>query len=60
MGTWVSANRLGQWLGPANGTLVAESVGERESYGIAAVVMVGVFLVWRPFRAVARKRVRQG
>lgn len=60
VGTWVSANRLGQWLGPSNGTLLADAVGERQAYGIAAVTMAAVFLVWRPARAVARRRVRQG
>ena len=60
VGTWVSANRLGQWLGPANGTLLADTVGERQSYAIAAATMVLVFVVWRPVRLVAKRRVRQG
>jgi MFS family permease len=60
VGTWVSANRLGQWLGPANGTLLADAVGERQSYGIAAATMVVVFIVWRPLRWTAKRRVRQG
>ncbi len=57
VGTWVSANRLGQWLGPAGGTVLAASIGDRQSYGIAALTMVLVFVVWRPLRVLARRRV---
>ena len=57
VGMWVSANRLGQWAGPTAGTAIAASVGERQSYFGAAVVMAAVALVWSPLRGSARRRM---
>jgi len=59
VGMWVSANRVGQWAGPTSGTLIAESVGERQVYFGAALVMAVVASVWVPIRRLARRRVRQ-
>ena len=59
VGMWVSANRVGQWAGPTSGTLIAESVGERQVYFGAALVMALVASVWVPLRRLARRRVRQ-
>ena len=57
VGMWVSANRLGQWAGPTAGTAVAASLGERQSYFGAAVIMAMVALVWGPVRRGARRRM---
>jgi MFS transporter, ACDE family, multidrug resistance protein len=57
VGTWVSANRLGQFVGPAVGTAVAVSVGERSTYLAGAVFMALVALAWRPARSAARRAV---
>jgi len=59
VGMWVSANRLGQWAGPTAGTAVAASLGERESYFGAAIVMAVVALVWVPLRGSARRRMQR-
>jgi len=59
VGMWVSANRIGQWAGPTSGTLIAESVGDRQAYFGAALVMAGVAAVWIPVRRLARRLVRQ-
>jgi MFS family permease len=56
VGTWVSANRLGQTTGPAVGTAVADGLGERQAYGIAAVLMATVAATWRPLRRAAGRR----
>lgn len=58
VGTWVSANRLGQTAGPAAGTAIADGLGERQAYGIAALVMAAVAIVWRPARRVVGRRAR--
>jgi MFS family permease len=57
VGTWVSANRLGQTTGPAVGTAVADGLGERQAFGIAAVLMAAVAATWRPLRRVGRRAV---
>lgn len=56
IGTWVSANRLGQFLGPAGGTAIAERIGWREAYFSGAAAMAVVAVVWRPARRLARRR----
>jgi MFS family permease len=55
VGTWVSANRLGQFVGPSSGTAIANSIGYRESYFAGAVLMAAIALSWRPLRVVSRR-----
>lgn len=50
VGTWVSANRVGQFVGPSSGTAVADAMGERTSYFLGAALMAAVALTWRPAR----------
>jgi hypothetical protein len=50
VGTWVSANRLGQFGGPAASTALAGTIGMRPSYFVAAGLMVGIALAWSPAR----------
>jgi MFS family permease len=54
VGTWVSANRLGQTLGPTFGAALASGIGDRTSYYGGAIVMAVVAVVWRPVRARGR------
>jgi len=56
VGTWVSANRVGQASGPVIGTMAADGFGERQSYGGGVVVMAIVALVWMPMRRLASGR----
>jgi ACDE family multidrug resistance protein len=56
VGTWVSANRLGQATGPIVGTMLADGIGEREAYGSGAILMTLVALVWLPMRRLAAER----
>ena len=58
VGTWVSANRLGQTVGPAGGGALADGIGERSSYLVGAAVIGVVAAIWRPARSVARSRMR--
>jgi DHA1 family multidrug resistance protein-like MFS transporter len=55
VGSWVSANRLGQTLGPTAGSAIAESVGPRAAYLAGAGLMTAVLLVWSPARHRARR-----
>jgi MFS family permease len=55
VGTWVSANRVGQFVGPSSGTAVANSIGYRESYFAGAALMAVIAVTWRPLRSVARR-----
>jgi MFS family permease len=57
VGTWVSANRVGQFVGPSAGTAVASSYGERSAYVVGAILMAVVAVTWRPARHVARRLV---
>jgi MFS family permease len=57
VGTWVSANRVGQFVGPSAGTAVASSYGERTAYLVGAALMAMVAVTWRPARRVARRLV---
>jgi MFS family permease len=59
VGTWVTANRLGQVVGPSVGTAVAVSVGERSTYLLGAALMAVVALSWRPARAIAGRMERR-
>ena len=58
VGTWVSANRAGQFLGPTSGSAVAVGIGERSAYFGGAAVMAVVAAVWIPMRRLAARRVR--
>ncbi|MBN2112571.1 MAG: MFS transporter [Acidimicrobiia bacterium] len=60
VGTWVSANRVGMFVGPSGTAALAAGIGERPSYlaGAAIVVLVAVF--WLPFRRLAGRRLRAG
>jgi MFS family permease len=55
VGTWVSANRLGQTLGPTAGSAIAESIGPRTAYLAGAGLMTAVLLAWTPARRRARR-----
>ncbi len=54
VGTWVSANRVGQFAGPSSGTAVAQSIGYRESYFVGAAIMGVVAITWMPLRRLGR------
>jgi MFS family permease len=58
VGTWVSANRVGQFAGPAVGTAVANSFGERTTFFAGAVMMTMIAAVWLPLRRVASRMGR--
>ncbi|NNC74738.1 MAG: MFS transporter [Acidimicrobiia bacterium] len=62
IGTWVSSIRAGQAIGPVIGTRLADSLGERETFGIGAVILSLAALVWIPTRrwAETRSRTRKG
>ncbi len=55
VGTWVSANRVGQFAGPAGGTATADAFGERSAYFTGAVLMAVIALTWSPMRRLARR-----
>jgi MFS family permease len=55
VGTWVSANRVGQFVGPSSGTAVANAIGYRQSYFAGAGLMALIAITWRPLRATARR-----
>jgi MFS family permease len=54
VGSWVSANRLGQTLGPVAGTGIADAFGERSSFLFGAGLIGTVMVVWMPVRRKAR------
>lgn len=56
VGTWVSANRLGQFVGPSGGTAAADAIGERRAYFIGAAVMAVIAVTWMPLRRLAARR----
>jgi len=58
VGTWVSANRVGQFVGPAGGTAVADAIGDRRAYFVGAAVMGVVAVTWMPLRRLG-KRISQ-
>ncbi len=58
VGTWVSANRVGQFAGPAGGTALAESIGDRRAYFAGAAVMGVIAVTWMPLRRLG-KRISQ-
>lgn len=60
VGTWVSANRVGQFVGPAGGTALAAAIGYRESYFVGAGLMALIAVGWMPLRLLARRLSQQG
>jgi ACDE family multidrug resistance protein len=60
VGTWVSANRVGQFAGPSSGTAIAQSIGYRESYFAGAAVMGVVAITWMPLRRLGRAISQRG
>jgi len=56
VGTWVSAIRVGQFIGPATGTVVAGAVGNQAAYFYGAAVMALVAAGWSPLRRRAARR----
>jgi MFS family permease len=60
VGTWVSANRVGQFAGPAGGTALAESIGDRRAYFAGAAVMGVITVTWMPLRKLGRRISQRG
>ncbi len=60
VGTWVSANRVGQFAGPAGGTAVADSIGDRRAYFAGAVAMGVIAATWMPLRRLGRRISQRG
>lgn len=60
VGTWVSANRVGQFLGPSTGTAIADGFGYRNSYFAGAAVMAVIAITWLPARHLARRISQRG
>ena len=58
VGTWVSAIRLGQAVGPIAGAALANGIGERATFAIASVVALAMVLAWRPLQRMAATWVR--
>jgi ACDE family multidrug resistance protein len=54
--TWVTFVRIAQVIGPPAGSTMAESVGSRVTFGIAAAGMGLAALAWRPVRRWATGR----
>jgi len=57
VGSWVSANRLGQATGPVAGTALAQSMGERTSYFMGAGLIGLVMVIWTPLRRLIARRL---
>jgi len=60
VGTWVSANRVGQFAGPAGGTALAESIGDRRAYFAGAAVMGVIAVTWMPLRRLGKRISQRG
>lgn len=60
VGTWVSANRVGQFAGPAGGTALAESIGDRRAYFAGAAVMGVIAVTWMPLRKLGKRISQRG
>jgi MFS transporter, ACDE family, multidrug resistance protein len=58
VGTWVTANRTGQVVGPSTGTAIAASIGERSTYLLGGLLMAVVAVSWRPARYAAQRLER--
>jgi MFS family permease len=55
VGTWVSANRVGQFVGPSSGTAFAEAIGDRRAYLAGAGLMALIAITWRPLRVLGKR-----
>ena len=60
VGTWVSANRVGQFAGPAGGTALADSIGDRRAYFAGAAVMGVIAVTWMPLRRLGKRISQRG
>jgi MFS family permease len=60
VGTWVSANRVGQFVGPSGGTAVANSIGDRHAYFVGAAVMGVIAVTWMPLRRLGKHLSQRG
>ncbi|MEE8498219.1 MAG: MFS transporter [Acidimicrobiia bacterium] len=60
VGTWVSANRVGQFAGPAGGTALADSIGDRRAYFAGAAVMGVIAVTWMPLRKLGKRISQRG
>ena len=60
VGTWVSANRVGQFVGPSGGTALATTIGYRQAYFAGAALMAAVAVAWMPLRMTARRISQRG
>ncbi len=58
VGTYVSGNRVGMFVGPALATAVAGSLGDRRSYWAGAALLAVVAVIWLPLRRLATSRLR--
>lgn len=59
VGTWVTANRTGQVVGPSTGTAIAVSIGERSSYLLGGALLAVIAVAWRPARYAAQRFERR-
>lgn len=55
VGTWISSIRTGQAAGPVVGAGLADGLGERQAYWIAAGLMGFLAAGWRPLRRLASR-----
>ena len=60
VGTWVSANRVGQFVGPSGGTAVANAIGDRHAYFVGAAVMSVIAVTWMPLRRLGKHLSQRG
>jgi MFS family permease len=60
VGTWVSANRVGQFVGPSGGTAVANAIGDRRAYFVGAAVMGVITVTWMPLRRLGKHLSQRG
>lgn len=56
VGTYVTANRVGMFAGPALATAVAGGLGDRRAFLAGAALLALVATVWPPLRRVAAQR----
>jgi MFS family permease len=57
VGTWISSIRTGQAVGPVIATSILATLGDRQAYFVAAIVVVLLAGAWRPLRALAQSRL---
>jgi len=56
VGTYVAANRVGMFAGPAGAGYLAATVGEQPSYLVGAAIVAVVAASWFPLRRLAGRR----